>query len=418
MINIDIPAKLQFLVNQPMRYKCLYGGRGSSKSWSVAQAILGLGIAKQLRVLCAREFQASIKESVHQLLSDQIRRLGLQDHYQILATEIRGSNGTQIGYAGLHDSTIDSIKSYEGVDICWVEEAHTMTANSYKILRPTIRKPGSEIWFTLNPQEDDDPVYDHLVLNTPDNCISCLINWYDNPWITPELVAEKDEDYRRNTEDAQWIWEGKTRKVSDAQVLKGKIEVRPFEPTEPWDGPYYGLDFGFAADPSALVECWEHEDCLYIRREVYGQGVDTDDLPALIDSMPGARKYVIKCDSSRPETISYLRKQQLRALAATKGPGSVDDGIAYLRRKYRIVLHPECRQIEKESRHWKYKVNKAGQVMPQLVSGNDHGWDAVRYALDTLIHNSKAKAPKAKAPIDEMEAAAKVYKSGGNWMGG
>jgi phage terminase large subunit len=402
-IRIDIPDKLAFLASERWRYKCLFGGRGSGKSWTVARSLLGLALASPIRILCAREFQSSIKESVHQLLGDQIRAIGADGMFEVLAHEIRGRNGSYISYAGLHDSTIDSIKSYEGYDICWVEEGHTMSAHSWKILKPTIRKPGSEIWVTMNPENDDDPLYQDLVINPPDNCKSVLVNWYDNPWLTKELLEEKDNDYRSNPEDARWIWGGETRKISDAQVLKGKIQVEPFEPRELWDGPYQGMDFGFATDPTALVRCWVNDDCLYIRNEVYGEGAETDDLPALMDCMDGSREHVTRADCSRPETISYLKRHGFpRVMECRKWPGSVEDGVRFLRSFHRIVIHPDCQKIIREAKLWKFKTNKAGDVLPQLASGNDHGWDAVRYALEGLImgHVKRNPAPK---PAPEVQ---------------
>lgn len=418
-IEIDLPEKLYELVACKSDIKCIEGGRGSAKSTSIARIIIARCIAGPIRVLCVREFQASIKESVHQLMKAQIRALGVEHLFDVKANEIRGKNGSYICYVGLHDTTAASIKSYEDFDIFWLEEAQTTTLYSWQILVPTIRKEGSELWVSLNPEEEDDPVYNSLVLNTPPNCKTIKLNWYDNKWFPERLRVQMEQDYKTDIDNARWIWEGCTRKISDAQVLKGKIEVRPFEPREHWDGPYYGFDFGFATDPSALIQLWLDDDCIYIRREVYGYTIDTDDLPAMVDTIPEARKYLIKCDSSRPETISYLRKQGIRAQAANKWSGSVEDGIAYLRRKYRIVIHPDCRQIEKESRHWKYKVNKAGQVMPVLQPGNDHGWDAVRYALDALIRNAVSKDPKPKKEVDEMTMMGKMYGGNSNsWMGG
>ena len=161
------PSKLKFLFS-PMRYKGARGGRGSAKSWGFARAILILGTKKKIRVLCAREFQNSLKDSVHKLLSDQIEILGLSKYYKILENTIRGINGTEIVYTGLSTQTVDSIKSFEGVDICWVEEAQVVKKKSWDLLIPTIRKPGSEIWFTFNPELDTDETYVRFVENPPD----------------------------------------------------------------------------------------------------------------------------------------------------------------------------------------------------------------------------------------------------------
>jgi len=179
-ISADFPAKLSFL-DEPYRYKVAYGGRGSGKSWGFARALLALAIKHKLRILCAREVQRSIKQSVHQLLSDQIQSMGFGQYYEVLENEIRCVNGSQINFTGLANNTVESIKSFEGVDIVWVEEAQTVSKKSWDILIPTIRKPNSEIWVTFNPDLDSDDTYKRFVIDTPDNAKVVKVNWIDNP---------------------------------------------------------------------------------------------------------------------------------------------------------------------------------------------------------------------------------------------
>ena len=162
-LNVEFPEKLEFLF-QPSRYKVLYGGRGSGKSWGVARALLVIGLQKSTRVLCAREFQNSISDSVHALLADQIKSLGLEDFYTVQNTSIFGKNGTEFLFAGLKHN-ITKIKSFEGVDVCWVEEAQTTSKSSWDVLIPTIRKENSEIWVTFNPELDTDETYKRFVDN-------------------------------------------------------------------------------------------------------------------------------------------------------------------------------------------------------------------------------------------------------------
>lgn len=208
MTDVAFPEKLRDLF-QPHRYKCAYGGRGGAKSWGFARALLIQGAEKPMRILCTREVQKSIKDSVHSLLSDQIQALGLGSFYQVLETEIRGKNGTQILFAGLASHTVESIKSYEGVDRVWVEEARAVSERSWKILTPTIRKPGSEIWISFNPELDDDPAYQRFVVNPPPDCWTVKINYLDNPWF-PE-VLEKERLHAKATLpkiEYENIWEG------------------------------------------------------------------------------------------------------------------------------------------------------------------------------------------------------------------
>lgn len=209
-IKAKFPPKLAFLF-KPMRYKVARGGRGSSKSWSFARALLIQGTGKQLRILCTREIQKSIKDSVHKLLSDQIQSLGLGGFYQVLDTEIRGRNGTLFIFAGLAQHTVESIKSYEGVDIVWVEEAQAVTKRSWDVLVPTIRKDGSEIWVSYNPELETDETHVRFTIDPPEDCISVLINYTDNPWFPPVLEKERLRCKQVDPEGYENIWEGKCK---------------------------------------------------------------------------------------------------------------------------------------------------------------------------------------------------------------
>ena len=208
MSDIEFPAKLKFLF-EPHRYKCAFGGRGGAKSWGFARALLIQGASTPLRILCTREVQKSIKDSVHSLLSDQIQALGLGGFYEVLETEIRGKNGTLFLFAGLASHTIESVKSFEGVDRAWIEEARSVSDRSWRILTPTIRKEGSEIWISFNPELDDDPAYKRFVENPPPDCVTVKVNWSDNPWFPAVL-----EDERKHAQatlpkiDYENIWEG------------------------------------------------------------------------------------------------------------------------------------------------------------------------------------------------------------------
>jgi phage terminase large subunit len=206
-IKAEFPEKLQFLF-KPMRYKVARGGRGSAKSWSFARALLIRGAGEPLRILCTREIQKSIKDSVHKLLSDQIQLLGLGAFYQVLETEIRGRNGTLIIFAGLAQHTVESIKSYEGIDICWIEEGQVITKRSLSILLPTIRKDASEIWISYNPELETDEVHQQFTVNPPDDCVSVLVNYHDNPWFPDVLEKERLRCKKLDPEAYENIWEG------------------------------------------------------------------------------------------------------------------------------------------------------------------------------------------------------------------
>jgi phage terminase large subunit len=236
---IEFPEKLRPLLQERARYRVLYGGRGGAKSWSVARALLVLGASRPMRILCARETQTSITQSVHQLLADQIEALGLGSFWQVLETEIRGLNGSQINFAGLRQQGISNLKSWEGVDIVWAEEAGVIGKKSWDVLTPTIRKPGSEIWITFNPELDSDETYERFVLNPPAGAWVCKVNWSDNPWFPAVLDDERRDLERRDPVAYRTIWEGECRPAVEgaiygnelsAALAAGRIREVPHDP--------------------------------------------------------------------------------------------------------------------------------------------------------------------------------------------
>ena len=217
----QFPDKLDFLF-QPHRYKVAYGGRGSGKSWGFARALLLQASNKPLRILCAREIQRSIRQSVHQLLTDQIQSLGLGPFYEVLESEIRGINGSLFSFTGLANNTVESIKSFEGVQVVWCEEAQTISRKSWDILIPTIRKPDSEIWVSFNPNIDTDNTYQRFVIDPPENAKVVKINWQDNPWFPQVLEDERQHSLKTNPDYAN-IWEGDCKAAVDGAIYSNEI---------------------------------------------------------------------------------------------------------------------------------------------------------------------------------------------------
>ena len=253
--NAQFPVKLAVLFEKA-RYKVLYGGRGGAKSWGVARALLILGAKKPMRVLCAREYQTSIKDSVHKLLCDQIQSMNLLVFYEITQASIRGKNGTEFLFAGLKNN-ISNIKSYEGCDICWVEEAQTVSRLSWNTLIPTIRKDASEIWVTFNPELESDETYQRFVLKPPEDCLVQKVNWNDNPWFPETLRLEKDSLKNRDQEAYNTVWEGLCRQTVDGAIfaremqfaeLDGRITKVNYDPTKPVHAVF---DLGWA-DATAI----------------------------------------------------------------------------------------------------------------------------------------------------------------------
>ncbi|MBE1237484.1 PBSX family phage terminase large subunit [Phaeovibrio sulfidiphilus] len=374
---------------RPARYKVFYGGRGAAKSWAFARALVALSARTPCRVLCARELQVSIRESVHRLLCDQIDELGYGELFERKKSEIRSRAGGEFIFKGLRHNASE-IKSLEGVDICWVEEAQSVSKNSWDLLVPTIRKEGSEIWVSFNPENPDDDTYRRFVRHPPENAIVVKVTWRDNPWF-PETLRAEMETCRRTDPDAfAHIWEGEPKRISDAQVFRDRYVVEAFE-TPPVARFLHGADWGFARDPTVLVRAFTHEKRLYVDREAWGIGVELDRLPDLFDTIDTARHWPIRADSARPETIAHMKRRGFNISPAKKWPGSVEDGLAVLRGFETVVVHPRCVHTADEMRLYSYKVDRvSGAVLPVLADQNDHCIDALRYALDETIRNRTA----------------------------
>lgn len=206
-LRVEVPRKLKPLLG-PRRYKGAYGGRGGAKSHFFAEQLLKRCVARKTRAVCIREVQNSIRDSVRQLLIDKLAKLGLEAEFQVFDTEIRGPHDSLIIFKGMQSYNADNIKSLEAYDIAWVEEAQTLSQHSLDLLRPTIRKPGSELWFSWNPRFKTDPVDKFFRGTPPAEAISVLVNWRDNPWFPAELKREMTHDFLLDADKAEHIWEG------------------------------------------------------------------------------------------------------------------------------------------------------------------------------------------------------------------
>lgn len=375
---------------QPKRYKTFHGGRGGAKSWAAARALVIMAASKKLRILCTREVQNSIKDSVHKLLKDQIEMLGLNPWFRITNESITSASGSEFLFKGLRFDPL-GIKSTEGVDIYWVEEAQSVSSDSWAILIPTIRKEGSEIWVTFNPGKESDPTYQRFIVTPPDDSITVEVNYYDNPYLPETLRKEMEYCKRVDYEAYEHIWLGKPKSISDSVIFRNRYRVEAF-PDDLWqqaDRLFFGADFGFANDPSTLIRMFMIDTRLYIEYEAYGVGVELDEMPQFYDSIPEVRKWPVKGDNSRPETISYLARQGFSIDAAAKWKGSVEDGVTHLKGFEEIIIHERCKHTADEFRHYSYKVDKkTGDILPIIVDKFNHCIDAIRYGLDGYITSS------------------------------
>lgn len=386
-MNIELPEKLLFYISEHKRYKVSYGGRGSSKSWTAGRCLIVRAMLSKIRILCTRQLQTSIKDSVHKLLCDTIYTLHLEEFFDITRDTIRCHNGSEFIFKGLQNQT-NEIKSIEGIDICWVEEAQSVSEDSWAILIPTIRKENSEIWVTFNPDREEDATYQRFVVNPPPDSIVQLVNYYDNPWFPDVLRKEMEYDKEVNYAKYEHVWLGKTVLNTDAQVYHDKFELKEFETPENTIF-YYGADWGFANDPTAVVRCFIKEQCLFIDYESGGVGVEFEELPALFDKIPDVRRWEIRADSARPETISYMSRQQFKIKACPKWKGSVEDGIEYIRSFRKIYVHPRCKHTYEEFKFYSYKQDKnTGDILPVVLDKDNHYMDALRYALNPYIQKN------------------------------
>lgn len=395
-LKVKLPRKMQFLF-RPSRYKVAKGGRGSAKSWSVARALVMKAHEDQRRILCGRELQNSITESVHHLLESQINKLKLDKYFNVQNTSITHENGSEFIFSGIKNN-ITKIKSMEDIDIAWIEEAEKISKRSLEVLIPTIRKPKSELWFTFNPDEETDPVYQHFVVNTPPDCQLVTINWEDNPYFPEELRREKDYLYSVDPDAAAHVWGGELRKNGEAQIFRNKYSIRDFTPVfgtdfDDWDGPYFGADWGFSQDPTCIVKMWIHKRKLYIEYDTGGIGVENDDIGPMFKTVPQVDDgYVIYADNARPETINHVAKKGgLHIVGVEKWQGSVEDGIQFLRSFEEIIIHSRCRHMQEEARLYSYKVDRlTGDVTTVIVDKHNHRWDAIRYGLWKLIKRKRS----------------------------
>lgn len=410
--EIDTPQAEAFQpLYLPAPFKVFYGGRGAAKSWAIARWLIGVARSEKTRIGCFREFQSSIKDSVHRLLVDQIYLLGVQNDFYITEKSIVCLlTGTEFIFKGLRKS-LQEVKSTEGIKYTWVEEAQACSDESWQVLLPTVaRVPGAQLIISFNPDAETDPTYKRFVINPPDGAVCVKVNYNDNPWFSTEMNNLRLHDFANDPDAYDWIWEGNPRKISDAIIFRNRVVFDTFDPP-PGTRFFHGLDFGFANDPNFFTRSYIENDELFISDEAVGYGVEIDDIPKMLagkkscltdeakaawtgadeQRYPGietAMDWPIKADNARPETISYLSRQGFNITAAEKWKGSIEDGVQHLKGFKAIHIHAvRCPHMAREARLYAYKVDKNGDILPEIVDKHNHGWDSIRYALDGYIRS-------------------------------
>lgn len=384
-------------------YRGAKGGRGSGKSHFFGEDLVLDMVSEHTRAVCAREVQNSIKDSSKQLIEDKIAALGLTRHFRITEREIICPRTDSLCiFRGLQNHTARSIKSLEGFNRFWADEAQSLSARSLELTIPTFRDNSAVMDFSWNPESPRDPV-DKMFLENKDDPDFVLVeaNYYDNPWFPDKLRKDMERDKRRDPDKYAHVWLGHYKQLSEARVFRN-WSIYEFE-TPARVRWYHGADWGFAVDPTVLTRCFVGKwvpgvgvvedtkgDTLFIDREVVQVGCEIDNTPALFDKLdpgrPGyAREWPIVADSARPETIAYMKRHGYpRIREAKKGAGSVEDGIEFLK-NFDIVVHPRCVHTIDELSTYAYKIDpKTGEVLPILSDKDNHVIDALRYAVEGM----------------------------------
>lgn len=380
-LNVDIPSAFSGLFDMSYRHQVYVGGRGSGKSHSIAEASIILSSTRKRRVVCARQFQSSIKDSSKSLLEKKIFKFGLNDSWKVLETElIHRTLDSRYSFIGLERSA-NAAKSLDGVDELWCEEAGDLNENSMETIIPTIRDQGSRIIWSYNPRYRTDPV-DNLFrgMHVPEKSLVKFVTYQDNPYFfNTELATERRNMMLRNPERAKYIWDGGYDENSKAQIFTntriGRVEL----PDHAY--PLFGMDFGFSESPNVLIKIYllPETNTLYIAQEMFCK-LPTRHLAEVMDAVSESREYPIIADSSRPETIDHLVNDGFNVRASKKGAGSVASGINWLK-GLDIVIDPDCVNMQEEARRYFWRLDPQNNPLPVPVPSYDHGWDAVRYAV-------------------------------------
>lgn len=402
-VQIQELPKITANFAKPARTRVFKGGRGSGKTQGLAKRsalyvyrLAEMGVEGVF--LASREHLNSLDESSMEEIKAAIRsEPWLLDYFDIGEKYIRTKNRRiSYAFAGLRHN-LDSIKSKARIIGNWTDESEKVADRAWMKLIPTIRTEGdgwwAENWISYNPESPDSATHRRFVETPSDDCIVTEVNWRDNPWFPAILDKQRREDEKYRPDVYDHIWEGAFLTLTDAQVFGGKFEVSEFSVGNDWDGPYFGLDFGFAQDPTAGVECYINDGLLYIRREAGKAKLELDDTGQfMVDRLPGIADHAVRADSARPESISYLKRHGLPNIKPVdKWQGSVEDGISFIKAFKRVIIHPDCTETAREFRVYSYKVDRlSGDIMPKIVDANNHYIDAIRYALGPMIKRKGA----------------------------
>jgi phage terminase large subunit len=401
--TLQIPTPRVFLpLLKPARYKGAHGGRGSGKSHFFADLWLEENVTEKLDFVCLRETLKSLEFSVKKLLEAKVEAYNAGAYFDIQDRRIFSKWGGVTIFEGMQNHTAESIKSLEGFDRAWFEEAQNASEKSLTLLRPTIRKPGSQLWFGWNPYQPTDPI-DVLLRgeNPPPDAVVVQANYLDNPMLPDVLRAEMEYDRARDPEKYAHVWMGGYVQNSEARVFRN-WRIEEFE-AAPDAIHRMGADWGFSVDPTVGVRCHIVGRTLYVDFEAYQVGCEITDTPALFFTIPDAERWTMTADSARPETISHMRRNGFPKIQpAVKGKRSVEEGVEWLK-SFDIVVHPRCVHVIDELTHYSFKTDPlTGKVLSVLEDKRNHTIDALRYACE----GARRAAKSQRATLDFSSSAA------------
>jgi phage terminase large subunit len=380
---------------QKHRFKVIFGGRSSGKSYQAVEYLIIRSLSSSTRILCCREIQGSIRESVHKLICDTITRLKLGASFDITQYSIKCKNGSEFIFAGLYNN-VDSIKSMEGIDICHVEESANVSKNSWEILLPTIRKKGSEFVIVFNPKNKSDATYQMFVVHPmPDSWI-LKVNYYENQYNSSEIINMANHCKETDVEAYDNIWLGNPLMHLHCAILADKLDILDFD-LDSSDmirhKTFYGLDWGYSNDPTAYLRCHVLDNNLYIDFSGGSTGMELNDIGSkVLEDLPALGSNPLYCDCAQPAMVSMLRADGISAKSAKKWIGSITDGIGVLRSFNKIIVHPRCANVIYEIENYSWKIDRNTNEILNVPEDKDNHWiDALRYALTQIIQNASRR---------------------------
>lgn len=370
------------------RYNFFRGGRGGMRTTSIARVFVDWMADRNVRLCAARSFQNSIDASNKQAIEDQIKLLNLDHRFTITERYIEADTGAVCTFKGLERNP-DSFKSFESLDALWWEEANSATRSTLDKVTPTLRKKGSLLIFSYNPDEKDAPI-EHMQDIYRESSLGCVIrhtNYLDNPWCTEELKADAEALKANDYERYLHVFGGEFWSQSEASILGNRLKSYKFEVDSTYKTPFIGVDWGFSKDPTAVIEAYIKGRSLYIRRAAGKVRLELNDTPEwLINKVPNISKYASFADCARPETISLVKEKIVLIEPCPKWSGSVEDGVSFLQSFEEIVIHPECQfDCISELRSYSYKIDRNDNITKVIEDKDNHYADALRYALSPVI---------------------------------